>query len=127
MAARVTQQDVEAILDTDISDLSPFITAANLTVTKMLSGEDLSDDQLKEIERWLAAHFASIRDPRISAEKTGDAQVTYHGRSDLGLNFTPYGQQVKLLDTTGNLARLGMRRPKFQTVRAPEIDPEPWA
>ena len=112
MADRVTQAEVEAILDGDpsISDLSPFITAANLTVTNKLgSNTDINDDQRKEVERWLAAHFAAMtmEQYRRSNEKIGEASMTSMGVTGKALDFTPYGQMVKALDTTGTLAKLG--------------------
>lgn len=118
MANRCTATEVKEIIDTALieSQISPFITAANLTVTAMLTESGLSVTQLKEIERWLAAHFVAIRDPRISRERTGEAEATYHGKSDMGLDHTPYGQQVKLLDTTGALANLGKRKASVETL-----------
>ena len=110
---RVTGAEVKEIIDTTLTEvqIAPFITAANLTITDMLGASTvLSSDQLKEIERWLAAHFVAIRDPRISREKTEEAEATYHGKSDMGLDHTPYGQQVKMLDTTGTLTNLGKRK-----------------
>lgn len=118
MANRCTGVEVKEILDTILTEneIIPFITASNVTVTAMLSGSGLSSAQLKEIERWLAAHFAAIRDPRISDEKTEEAGATYHGKSDMGLDHTPYGQQVKLLDTTGIMTNLGKRKASVEVL-----------
>jgi len=107
MANRVTHEEVLEIIDTDIEDTTPFITIANLLVTAKLSGESLEDAHLKEIERWLAAHFVAIRDPRALSEGIGDARVTYTFESGKGLEATPYGQQVLTLDTTGKMKQLG--------------------
>lgn len=116
--SRCTGAEVKEILDTALteSEIAPFITAANLIVTDMLSSSALSTAMLKEIERWLAAHFVAIRDPRISREKTEEAEATYHGKSDMGLNHTPYGQQVKVLDTTGTMANLGKRKASVEVL-----------
>lgn len=112
MANRVTTEEVEAIIDTTLTDISAFITAANLTVTARLGDdEDLSDDQLKEIERWLAAHLVAIRDPRLKAEGADGATATYEkGQLGKSLEFTSYGQQVLMLDTSGKMKTLGKRR-----------------
>jgi len=115
MAARVTEDEVKEILNTSLT-LTAFITAANLIVTDKLGPEGLSDDQLKEIERWLAAHFAAIRERQPQQEGIGDAQATYYGGSDLGLDFTPYGQQVKILDPTGILANIGKRKTEITAI-----------
>lgn len=115
---RCTGIEVKEILDTALTEgeIAPFITAANLIVTDMLSSSALSTAMLKEIERWLAAHFVAIRDPRISREKTEEAEATYHGKSDMGLNHTSYGQQVRLLDTTGAMANLGKRKASVEVL-----------
>jgi len=110
MAERVTDQEVRDIFETDISDLAPFITAANITVNENLSGQGLTDAALKEIERWLSAHMATARDPRTSKESMGDASETYQGDSGLGLDSSRYGQMVKTLDPTGRLTSLGKRK-----------------
>ena len=107
MTVRVTATEVKAILDTALDDsvVEVFIDAANLVVTDILgSSTVLSDDQLKEIERWLTAHMiASTRDPQAASEKTGEANIKYQGVTGKGLDATFYGQQVKLLDTSGIL------------------------
>ena len=108
MSNRVTADEVGAIIDYDtdiITDISAFITAANLTVTAMLSSAGLSDDQLKEIERWLAAHFIAIQDPRAKSKEFGDSKEDYEGAVvGEGLKLTRYGQQVLVLDTSGTMA-----------------------
>lgn len=106
---RVTGTEVKAIFDTTLSasELDPFITAANLMVTSRLGGEGLAAATLKEVERWLAAHFASANDQRVSSEKLGDASNTYQGQTGMNLDATHYGQYAKMLDPTGKLARSG--------------------
>lgn len=104
MAARVTEEEVREILTTSLTSLTAFISTANVMVTEELVGEGLSDDRLKEIERYLAAHFACIASPRKRDEKVDVASATYRGKTDMGLDATLYGQQAKILDTTGILA-----------------------
>ena len=113
--ARVTDVEVKEILDT-IIDTTPFITAANLIVTEKLGGSDLSSAMLKEIERWLSAHLACSMDPRAKLESLGDGSKSYEGQTDLGLDNTKYGQNVKLLDTTGVLASLGKQAAKVEVL-----------
>ena len=107
MTVRVTATEVKQILDTDLTDpvIEVFINAANLTVTDALgSSTVLSSDQLKEIERWLTAHLiASTRDQQIQEDTIGKSKVVYQGRTAMGLDATFYGQQVKILDTSGVL------------------------
>jgi len=110
MANRVIPAEVKEILSTDLTDptITAYINAANATVTSLVgSNADLTTAQLKEIERWLAAHLiACTRERQIAKENAGQAGATYDGKSDMGLDATLYGQQVKLLDTTGTFATL---------------------
>lgn len=112
MANRVTGAEVKEILDTAkiAVDVEKYITAANLTVTGVTSGQGYSTAELKEIERYLAAHLVAIDDPRIKSENFG-AAATYHGGSGLGLDHTPQGQQVKLLEYKGKFAELDQGGP----------------
>lgn len=108
MTSRVVPEEVKEIIETELSDTSieTFINAANLTITKILDGADISSDQLKEIERWLTAHLiACTMERQVSKEALGQASVSYTGITQMGLNATLYGQQVKILDTTGLLAQ----------------------
>lgn len=108
MSTRATEAEVKEIIDTDITvgQVTPFLKAANLLVTNVLTDQEYSADLLKEIERWLAAHFVAIRDPRTTKEKIGQAEDTYQGKFGEGLSGTSYGQQVMLLDYKGVLAEL---------------------
>lgn len=106
----VQPTDVEAIIDFDpiISDITPFIAAADELVQEICVPVNYpSPTRLFEIERWLAAHFLAIRDPRYQSETMGRASGSYvTGQPGMNLSATPYGQQVLLLDTAGGLARL---------------------
>ena len=129
---RVDSSEVKMIIDTELTDLDAFINPANIIITKLLTGSGLDEDHLKEIERWLAAHFTAVMDPRTSKEKIGDAEVTYYKGSNTysnsmkespGLNETPYGKQVLLLDTTGILkASLGKVTASFTAMGASNAD-----
>lgn len=105
---RVTEAEVKQIIKTELTleEVTPFLAAASHLVTEILTDEGYGNDILKDIEMWLAAHFVAIRDPQISKERIGDVDATYHGKSGLGLNHTPYGQQVMLLDHHGKLAEI---------------------
>lgn len=120
MANRVTEEEVKAIIDVDtaITDISPFMTAANLLVTNVCTSTSLSDDLLKEIERWLAAHFIAIRDVRSDSEGVGNVKIKYQYKVDLNLAQTQYGQQAMMLDISGALIRLnkGKRNTAFDFV-----------
>ena len=106
MPQRVSDADVKQILTTSV-DTQPFIVAASLLIDRHLASQNLSAALLLEIERWLAAHFACVRDPRLRDVRDGDTGVQYErGKAGEGLSATSYGQQVLLLDPTGILAQV---------------------
>lgn len=119
--ARVTATEVKYIISTTISDdaVNVHITAANLIVTAQLADKSLSTEQLKEIERWLAAHFIAVQDPRKTEEELGEAREVLEGRNRSstlnGIMGTQYGQQAVALDTSGTLATLGKRRARLES------------
>ena len=119
MARRVSDTDVKKIIDTDLDDIIPFIDVANITVTNVVGGENLGASVLKELERWLSAHFIAVRDPVALKEKVDDAETTHalaisNTIEGLGLNSTPYGQQVILIDPSGKFATAKLRAPVFK-------------
>ena len=74
MAVRITNDEVEAIIEVDTNiSLTPFIAAANSLVTQCCTNlnTDYEDDQLVLIEMWLAAHFYTVRDMRVEQERAG--------------------------------------------------------
>lgn len=108
--ARVSEAEVESIMeDLDSSDdISAFITAANLVVTEKLGSSGLSSSLLKEIERWLSAHFVTCMKRIPTKIKVGETENSYDWVNGEGLNASRYGQTVKMLDTTGTMsAELG--------------------
>lgn len=112
MAYRVRNEEVKAIIDTSLEDVTPFIAGANALVDQVLGTDtDLSTAQLKEIERWLAAHFVAIRDPQARSEKIGEASISYQvGIAGEGLKATSWGQQVLALDTSGKFLAVGKKK-----------------
>jgi len=121
MANRTTATEVKAILDnsqlTD-AEVDIYITSANTLVTDTLGDSTLlGSTELKDIERWLAAHLISITRERIGVkEKIGDISIEYAGKFGEGLNSTPYGQMVLSLDITGRMAGLGKKKVYFKTI-----------
>ena len=124
--ARVTAAGVELIFSTTLTDaqLDAFINTATILVDVVAQNAadcdpDLSASELVEIERWLAAHFASIRDPVSLRSKIGDAEAWHFPAAvttawGKALNLTPYGQMAVALDRTGTLANLGKQRASFR-------------
>jgi len=121
--ARTTTTEVKEIIDTTLTDLTAFITAANLVVSKVYADDDvMTDVELKEVERWLAAHYVAIRDPVARAEQADKASATYAwGDLGKGLEFTPYGQMALTLDLTGKLQQIGKRKTVFQCIDISDV------
>lgn len=125
MANRVTGIEVKEIIKTSLSAsaVEVFITPANLIVTKNLASLGTVDsDTLKEIERWLSAHFlaSSNFERQKTQEKIGDASANYGGQFGLKLDFTQYGQMVKTLDNSGVLSKLGNTPARVNVIFDPE-------
>jgi hypothetical protein len=123
MANRTTATAVKVILDTDLTDaqITAFITTANALVDDQLLNKGLSSTILTEIEKWLAAHLASIRDQRVSRESIGDEySATYQGKTDMGLEATLYGQTALALDTTGTLRSTKLKVADFEVYTTPD-------
>lgn len=124
--ARTSPTAVQEIIDTDLTDtqINAFITAANLLVTNQLASKGLGNAMLAEIERWLAAHLLATRDQRVQSESVdgaGGYSVTFQGRTDMGLDATIYGQQVKILDTSGTLASMGLRQVRLNVISLDDV------
>ncbi len=103
---RTTEADVLELMDTDLtsSQITPFLTTANVIVTDKLAGTTLSTTILEEIEKYLAAHIASVRSKFAIEEQIGDlAKVKTGYKGGEGLQATPYGEMVLMLDTTGTM------------------------
>jgi hypothetical protein len=109
MAIRTTEEAVGGIieLDEDI-DLTPFIETANNIIDRVCLQSGYDDSTLELIERWLSAHFYSIRDPRTISESVKGISERFEdgiggsSRSS-GFSLTRYGRQAMLIDTDGNL------------------------
>jgi Protein of unknown function (DUF4054) len=108
---RVLPYEVKAIISTTLTEdeVEPFIDAANVVITGKCAST-YSSTELKELERWLAAHLVAIRTPdnaSVKSKKAGKVEVQYFGtQGGTGLWSTPYGQQLMALDYSSTLAGL---------------------
>lgn len=115
MAIRVTEQEVLDIMDSGIdlssSQITAMITAASSVIDNVFADDStVTDAYLKELERWLSAHYIASTLVRMAAkEKVGQAEVTYIGKWGEMLKSTPYGQVLLTIDTTGKLAKIGKK------------------
>lgn len=105
--ARVSESEVEAIRGTMNFSLRPFVTLAHEVVEQRLAEEisdgSISDTILKEIERYLAAHFSTVRQGQLTDVNVGVSETYMRNASDLGLLSTDYGQTVVEIDPTGKM------------------------
>jgi len=109
MVLRCTGDEVRELITTAISaDVieANYLVTANLVVTEDLGNSNLSAARLKEIEKYLAAHFVALAEERGSLleeeiddvlERTADVYAP-------GYASTRYGQQALVLDSSGKLA-----------------------
>jgi hypothetical protein len=109
MAVRTTSDAVEAIIEVDSTiDLTPFISTASLLVDTHCEAKNsaYTVTELEAIERFLAAHLYTLRDPRTVTENVRSLDTTFQSKVDLGFNTSHYGQMAMLLDWYGGLAAL---------------------
>lgn len=121
MALRVDQDGVKLIISTELTDILPFIQAANRIIEDHLEGQGLADATLREIERWLSAHFVAIREnsARVTEESIEDASAKYGGTYGMGLKSTLYGQTALALDSTDVLSTLDSPPSFLRVVQPP--------
>lgn len=119
MAYRTTAQEVRDLITTSKSDSVievSFIKTANTFVNEVLASSGLSDDMLKEIELYLAAHFCTlaVENGGITGQKLGDASESYANTYGPGLSGTRFGQAALTMDYTGTLVRVSSTRPRAE-------------
>ena len=108
MSIRVTAAEVKAIMPGVVildatADL--YIAAGSLLIDSAFGSTNV-DDIVIQIEKWFIAHMIATTQNRMAIEeKVGDAMVKYHDWKGEGLNSTPYGQMVLLLDRLGLLGK----------------------
>lgn len=104
--ARVTDAEVRLLIPgTTIADLTPFINGASMMVDRLAAspcGSSLTSDQLKEIEKWLSAHFATVSDPSLgitSQTIKGSSVTASRGNVNSmdGIMSTQFGQTANSL------------------------------
>ena len=107
MAARTTEADVRKILPTSTTlttdQINAAIAAATCVVDQAALGcsDHLDDECLKQIETYLAAHFAAVTENTLtkSSEKDAcsDSSVSYGFKFGEGVKGTPFGQMANTL------------------------------
>lgn len=111
MPPRCSTADVKAVMP-DLADgasVSAHIASASVLVDRISDKAEagvMSTGALRQVEIYLSAHFAALRDPQYQIKSTGKASATFQGQTGLGLDLTWWGQQAKLFDFSGLLARI---------------------
>jgi len=114
---RTTKADIAGIIELDLevipndAAMLPYITVANELVTECCTGDagpttEYTDERLELIERWLAAHLYTVRDPRMVSEHAGSVSGSVQSHVGLGFDTSHYGQTAMRLDTNGGLSAL---------------------
>ena len=105
---RTTSELVAGLIEVDASiSLEPFIATASLLVSRVADADsDLEGEHLELIERWLAAHFYAMRDPRPVSERADTIEVVNQSKVGFNLALSHYGQTAMTLDTSGTLKAL---------------------
>jgi len=129
MAWRITESEVRAIIDTDSNlSVAPFIDMANALVDKIEDNDSeaiMNATLLKLVEKSLAAHFYSRRDPQYTSKPTGGASGSFQGQTGYGFDSTLWGQDAKRMDLTGFLTKLdmpGSRKAKMSWLGKPKSE-----
>lgn len=97
--ARNNRSNVKDIIDTDLTDsqIDAFLSDANTWVTDFLGSEGLSTGRLTIIEKYLTAHYITLRDPRVRRGAIDDVDETYQRDPQV----TEYLMQAIAEDPTG--------------------------
>ncbi len=107
----VLADDYGPKMDGTFPNLIRYISIAhNLTnrVATCATAKDraLSDDELTELETWLAAHYYTRSDKTLASTSTMGASGSYQGQTGMGLQASFYGQSALDMDISGCLKSL---------------------
>jgi len=107
----VTKAQVLLVSGDEIDDMSDdeatsFINTAHVLLVTILDGYSLPNLMLVEIEKYLAAHYATLAYPSIQRDRLSVMASTIVSKIGLGLQNTRYGQGAISLDPTGRLQEI---------------------
>ncbi len=99
--ARTSETAVRAAIETSLTSkqINAFIDDANAWVDQFLASAGLSTTILEKIEKFLACHFVTLRDPRLRSTKLKDVSETYQRDTVT----TEYLKAAAALDPTGTV------------------------
>ncbi len=111
MPLLTTVEAVQQIIDYDqvfIPDISPFLDTA-VALADSVIGTALADTMMEQVQKYLAAHFIGVTDPRLQSAQVKSLLESYQTKLSLGLGVTHFGQVAMALDTSGKLAAWNQR------------------
>lgn len=115
MAATTTPAEVKTVVETELPDIAPFITAATALYQARV-GTALDDAQGSQVLLYLSAHFVAVTDPREKQESVGTGSWSLEGKASAnqtGLMSTQFGQMAMALDSSGKLRDNVKRKARF--------------
>lgn len=118
MPLLITAAELREIYDTerDDTELQAFLDTAQTFTDDRLAGKGLTDAVLKQVQRYLAAHFLFVTDAGVHAAlRVGDVneRFTSHDKNP-GLFDSRWGCMAVVLDSSGTLAALARPAPKAE-------------
>lgn len=120
-----TAEDVAAVYETDrdATALEPFVAIAATFTDQYLAGKGLSDAVLKEVQRYLAAHFLFVTDAGVHETLAIEDIRERFTKSEKtpGLFDSRWGRTAVMLDPSGTLSELARPKPtaELRLVTAP--------
>lgn len=106
--ARTNATDVDEILDTSITNLTPYVEAASSVVDRVATRDttnQLTSTDLEQIEKFYAAYLATAQDPRaesLSGASRSESRYDVDGGGNAG-----YKEIAESIDTTGVISGAG--------------------
>lgn len=97
--AHTDASEVKEIFDTELADavINAFINAAVSRRKEIPDFDGFNAERKAEIEKYLAAHYLTARDPRPDEEQHESATISYEGEHSSYLNI------AESLDPTGTI------------------------
>jgi hypothetical protein len=117
---RTKPEEVIEVLGSNYDDinepsLKPYIKGANLIVSRVVTCAEerditISDDEAREMERWVAAYLYTINDPIYKSKQTANSSAVFNDRSYLDGAFAldPSGcLRIQIKGTSALMGWLG--------------------
>jgi hypothetical protein len=115
--ARTSESAVQDVLNTSITNLTPWIEAATEVVDDIAAQDSTIDStRLEKIERFYAAYLATAKDPRFESQSGASRSGSYYDVE--GDGNASYKEVAISMDPTGTVDSAG--KPSA-TVDVPDV------